>query len=277
LPVYQPEHGSSTIYQYVTEAVSGLKNTWYEEICASGHSPASYSGLFHLIGHMGATETNKMHIIKSNHCLIELSPIPGFKKFVSADRRFPISISYPQELVFSQDFSLKRNINIRWNDALAITRENFGMRAQSGNRKAMRNARMVLQGKKEITQFMLEDIAQCDSWALKQKMRDYPRKPWLEDTLVGARELPIEAKRLVWLTPSDEYGGEWVFFIRARLGGAWFPYTTKFDPRAQLPELWMVYNSWISDAFLDEGVFSTFLSSFRFLPPEFFHPFATRA
>ncbi len=275
-PVYQPKRGSSTTHQHVAEAVSGLKNTWYEEICASGYSSASYGDLIRLIEHMGGTETNKMQIIKTYRCFIELSPIPGFKKFVSADRRFPVSISYPQELIFFLDFNIERNINIHWNNKLTITRENFGMVAQSGNREANRNARMVLQGKKEITQFMLEDFARRDAWALKQKMRDYSRKPWLEDKIVGEREQPIEAKRLVWLTPSGEYGGEWVFFIRARLGGIGRTYTTSFEPRAQLPELWTIYNSTVYDASVEESVFNTFLSSFQLLNPEFFRSLPAR-
>jgi hypothetical protein len=276
-PVYQPERDPSVIYQSVAEAVSGLKNTWYEEVCARGYSPSSFGGLIHLIEQMGCTEKNKMKIIKSHRCFIKLSPIPGFKKFVSADRRFPVSISYPQELVFSLDFNVGRNINIRWNNELAITRENFGMTAQSGNREASRRARMVLQGKKEISQFMLEDFALRDAWALKQEMRNYPRKPWLEDRIIGERVRPIEAKRLVWLTPSGQYGGEWVFFLRARLEGTWPNYTTNlFNPRAQLPELWTIYNSANYDASVDESVFSTLLSSLLLLPPRFFCSFHTR-
>ena len=247
-----------------TEAISALNDSWYEEIYQMHDE--RYGKVIRLIKRMGGLETDKMRAIKSWHCFTEPSAISGYKRFVSADRRFPVSVSYPSGLSFFYDFNDERNLHVDWDGdegTLGISRENFGMSAQSGNR----DARLVLQGKKDIAQFMLEDFAQRHAQALIVGVHHYPRKPRLENKIVGEKEHFIEAKRLVWLTPSGQYGGEWVFFIRARLAGIWSDYTTKpFDPRASLPELWTIYNSLI-----EEEVFNTFLSSFQWLSLDFFH------
>jgi len=91
------------------------------------------------------------------------------------------------------------------------------------------------------------------------------RKWWVEDRVVGERERPFEAKSLVWQTPSGEYGGEWVFFLRFRGGGMWTCSATKLDSGALLPELWTIYNN-----SLERDTLNVCISSFRWLSEEFF-------
>ncbi|MFL5628202.1 MAG: hypothetical protein ACJ788_21690 [Ktedonobacteraceae bacterium] len=113
---------------------------------------------------------------------------------------------------------------------------------------------------------MLHDFTWRETQAVMVGVGQARHKPWLENKIVGGREQPIEAKRLVWQTPSGQYGGEWVFFLRARQAGIWSLYTT-FKPRVLyvLPELWTIYNT-----FLGEEDFDMFLSTFRLLSIDFF-------
>jgi len=252
-----------------SSAVSALKDSWYEEIYEI--QDERYGKVIRLIKRMGGLETDKIRAIKSRRCFTELSPLPGFKRFVSADRRFPVSVSYPRELGFVYHFSDERNLYVDWDvskGSLGISHENFGMSAQDGNR----GASLVLQGKEDISQFMLDDFTRREAQALMVGVGQYLHKPWLENKIVGEREQPIEAKRLVWQTPSGQYGGEWVFFLRARQAGIWFPYTN-FKPRVLyvLPEIWTIYNS-----FLGEEDFNMFLSSFRLLNVDFFRSLPAR-
>jgi hypothetical protein len=260
--IYYPKMGMLLVRIHESDAISELKESWHEEIY--NIQDERYGKVIQLIKQMGGLETDKIRAIKSWRCFTEPSAIPEYKRFISADRRFPVSISYPRQLSFFYDFNDERNLHVDWNGSegsLGISRENFGMSAQSGNR----DAALVLQGKKDISQFMIEEFAQHHATALMVGVHHDPRKPRLEDKIVGEREQPIEAKRLVWLTPSGQYGGEWVFFMRARLAGIWSYYRTTFEPRALLPELWTIYNSLV-----EEEVFNTFLSSFQWLSLDFF-------
>ncbi len=244
-------------------AISALKESWYEEIYEI--QDKRYGEVIRLIKRMGGLQTDKIRAIKSRRCFTELSPLPGLKRFVSADRRFPVSVCYPRELGFVYHFSDERNLYVDWSvseGSLGISRENFGMSAQNGNV----GARLVLQGKEAISQFMLHDFTWREAQAIMVGIGQTLHKPWLENKIVGEKEQPIEAKRLVWQTPSGQYAGEWVFFLRARQAGIWSFYTN-FKPRVLyvLPELWTIYNS-----FLGEEDFNTFLSSFRWLSVDFF-------
>lgn len=265
--IYYPKMDMLLVRIHESDAILELKESWYEEIYRI--QDERYSEVIHLIKRMGGLETNKIRAIKSWRCFTEPSPIPEYKRFISADRRFPVSVSYPRQLSFFYDFNDERNLHVDWDGsegAMGISRENFGMSAQGGNR----GAALVLQGKKDISQFMLEDFAQREARALMVGVRRNPHKPRLENIIVGGREQPIEAGRLVWLTPSGQYGGEWVFFIRARLAGNWSYYMITFEPRALLPELWTIYNSLV-----EEEVFNTFLSSFQWLSLDFFRSLPT--
>jgi hypothetical protein len=80
----------------------------------------------------------------------QLSPITGFKQFVSSDPYFPASVSYPQEL--SGPFlntSNKGHIIARWEggraDSLRIEIEDFDMMAQRNRR-----VRSLLGGETDI-------------------------------------------------------------------------------------------------------------------------------
>jgi Clp amino terminal domain, pathogenicity island component len=260
--IYSPKMDRLFVRVPEEEATSLLKNSWYEEFYQL--QDERYSKIIRLIKRIGGLETDKIRAIQSRRCFIERSPLADCKRFVSADRRFPISVSYPRRLSFFYDFNDERNLHVDWDKeegSVWISRENFGMSAQSSNKEA----KLVLQGKKDISQFMLEDFAQGEARALMAGVRRYPRRPRLEDKMVGERTQPIEAKRLVWLSPPGQYEGEWVFFMRARLAGIWSPYTTTFNPRALLPELWV-----ISNTLLEEKDFNVFLSSFQFLSLDFF-------
>ncbi len=119
---------------------------------------------------------------------------------------------------------------------------------------------------------MLDDFTHREVKALMAGIDQDLHKPWLENKIVGEKEQSIEAKRLVWQTPSGQYGGEWVFFLRARQAGIWSLYTN-FKPKVLyvLPELWTIYNS-----FLGEEDFNMFLSSFRLLNVDFFRSLPAR-
>jgi len=267
--IYYPKMNMLLVRIDESDAITELKESWHEEIYYIRDE--RYSKIIPLIKQMGGLETDKIRAIKSRRCFTEPSAILGYKRFVSADRRFPIKVSYPQQLSFVYHFEDERILYVDWDGregSIGISRENFGMSAQSGNR----DAKLVLQGKKDIPQFMLEDFAQREVQALMVGVSHYPRIPRLEDKMIGEREQPIEAKRLVWLTPSGQYGGEWVFFMRARQAGIWSCYTT-FKPRALyvLPELWTIYNS-----LFGEEDFNIFLSSLQWLSLDFFRSLPTQ-
>jgi hypothetical protein len=147
-----------------------------------------------------------------------------------------------------------------------------------------RRVELLLRGQTDIATFMLESMAQLDKMNMEHfpGTRDYPRKPRAQDKIVGGREQPIRAKRLVWLKPSQkpfawltssrEYGGEWVFFLLSRveyaMGSMWSTSTTTFDRGAQNRQLWIFKNCNEYDADVSENVFDAFLSSFRLLRGE---------
>jgi hypothetical protein len=202
----------------------------------------------------------------------QLSPITGFKKFVSSDPCFPVSVSYPQELRGPfLDTSNKGYIIARWQgrnaDSLRIDIEDLEIAAQRNRR-----VQLLLGGQTSITALMLELMARVDELG----SRYYPRKPWVQDKIIGGREQLIQAKRLVWLkssqkrfaclTSSREYGGEWVVFLLSRMENVWSTSTTTFDWRAQHRQLWVFKNCHDHDAEVSENVFGAFLSSFRLLP-----------
>jgi hypothetical protein len=169
---------------------------------------------------------------------------------------------------------------VRWEggtESLRIDVEDLEMAAQRNRR-----VQLLLGGQTDITTLMLELMAQLDkmSMASGQGWRYYPRKPRVQDKIVGGREQPIRAKRLVWLQPSQKrfawltssgaYGGEWVFFLLSRMGNVWSTSATTFDRRAQHRQLWVFKNCHAHDADVSENDFDAFLSSFRLLPAEFF-------
>jgi hypothetical protein len=278
-PIYPPKEGGLSSYSNITATIAGLKEAWYNEVSDYGASAVAYQNLYHLIKHMGSVGTEKLEIVKSHRCLLELSSILRFKTLISAERRFPLRISYPQELYFAGiNGNDEANFSANWalpsvNTALLITCRNLGMLVHRGSSKNTANLRLVLRGKKTISQFMLEDFVTHDAWALEQKMRHYRRKPSLENTIIGEGSEQRNGMRLVWRTPSGEYGGEWVFFMHARSDEQWpWPTYTKqrFTPEAQLPTLWTIHNSGVDDAYLNEPIFEKVLSSFELLPPEAF-------
>ena len=228
--VYLPKSNFLAGSQHAPEAAHELSFSWYEEASVL-EDKNRYDEIVRLIKHMGGLETDKIRAIESQRCFIEPSSIPGFERFVSADRRFPVSVSYPhQRRGFFYDFESEEYLHVDWygddDGSLRIERQNLAMSAQRGDKEA----KLVLQGKKDITQFILEDFARRQARAIALGEHHDQRKPRIEDRVVGESERPFEAKRLVWLTPSGQYGGEWVFFVRARQGGV-SSCRTKLDPR----------------------------------------------
>jgi hypothetical protein len=261
--VYSPRRSFLAGDPEVSGAVSTLKTNWYEELRALDDGGGS-GEIILLIKQMGGIETEKIQSIKSWRSFTEASSISGFKQFVSADRRFPLSISYPEDIGHFYDFNREEYLHVDWDDGrsvFGISRQNLARSAQRGDR----DVKLLLQGKKDLLQFMQEDFAQHHADAVSLGMHSDRRKWWIEDRVVGEREQPFAAKSLVWQNPSGEYGGEWTFFLRFRRGGTWSCSATKLDPGTLLPELWTIYNN-----SLEREAFNVCLSSFRWLNEEFF-------
>jgi hypothetical protein len=249
--------------QQVSGAVNTLLTSWYEELRTpdDGVYPDE---IIRLIKQMGGIETEKNRSIKSWRSFTEVSSISGFKQFVSADRRFPIRISYPEGISFFYDFNREEYLHVDWDDGrtiFGISRQNLAKSAQRGDR----DVKLLLQGKMDLSQFMQEDFAQRQANAVLLGMHSDRRKWWIEDRVVGEREQPFAAKSLVWQNQTGEYGGEWTFFLRFRSGGTWSFSAIRLDPGTLLPELWTIYNN-----SLDKETFNSCLSSFCWLSEEFF-------
>jgi hypothetical protein len=125
--------------------------------------------------------------------------------------------------------------------------------------------KLLLQGKKDLSQFMQEDFAQRHANAVLLGLHSDRRKWWIEDRIVGENEHSFAAKSLVWQNQTGDYGGEWTFFLRFRRGGTWSFSAIKLDPGTLLPELWTIYNN-----SLERDTFNLCLSSFRWLSEDFF-------
>jgi hypothetical protein len=262
--VYRPLSGTLVSDPAALGTADTLWDSWYHEIRAFINQ-TERDEIILLIKGMGGLETEKIRKIKSEHCFTEPSSLAGYEQFVSADRRFPVSVSYPQELSFFYDFNREEFLHVDWEGGrrglLNISRQNLALAAQHGKKAE----KLVLQGKMDISQFMQEDFARNQANAIMLGMHRDRQKIRIEDGLVGERERPFAAKRLIWQTSSGGYGGEWVFFMRARRGGIWSTSTTKLDPATILPELWIVQNSLVG-----EEAFTRFLSTFRWLSTDFF-------
>jgi len=247
----------------ISGAIDTLVTSWYEELRAPDDGVHS-DEIIRLIKQMGGIETEKIQSIKSWRSFTEASSIQGFKQFVSADRRFPIRISYPERISFFYDFNREEYLHVDWDDGrsvFGISRQNLARSAQRGDR----DVKLLLQGKKDVSQFMQEDFAQRHADAVLLGMHSNRRKWGIEDRVVGERERPFAAKSLLWQNQAGEYGGEWAFFLRFRRGGTWSCSAAKLDPDTLLPELWTIYNN-----SLERETFKACLSSFGWLNEEFF-------
>jgi len=268
--VYLPRHDFLSGDQRLPQTVGSLTDSWYEEVRAVT-DPDAYANLIGLIKRTGGLETDKIRAIMSRRCFTEPSHLPGFERFFSADRHFPISVCYPEGRGFLYDFNREDYLDVEWSselgESLSISRRNLGMQSQRGDE----GARAVVLGKEDIAEFMRGEFARIHSQARMMRHHGYARKPGLERCLVGGDERAFEAHRLVWSTPTGKYGGEWVFFVRARRGGMWGYYDAFLTPSAQLPELWILRNSVV-----DQDTFGAMLSSFRWLSPQFFRSLPAR-
>lgn len=239
--VYSPRLRFLAGDQEASGAINTLLTSWYEELREPDEG-VHVGEIISLIKQMGGIETEKIQSIKSWRSFTEASPMQGFKQFVSADRRFPIRISYPERISFFYDFNREEYLHVDWDDGrtvFGISRQNLARSAQRGDR----DAKLLLQGKKDLSQFMQEDFAQRHANAVLLGLHSDRRTWQIGDRMVGEREQPIAAKSLVWQNPSGAYGGEWVFFLRFRRGGTWSCSATKLDVGSLLPELWTIYNN----------------------------------
>jgi hypothetical protein len=247
-----------------------LKHDWYDEI-RSLDDRALYRDVLRFIKRLGGLETNKIREIQSWRSFTEPTSIPGFKRFYSADRRFPISAVYPEEFDFFYDFNREAYLHLDWtgrgDKGFGISREHLGMSAQRGDDQA----RLVLLGKKDLPIFIQESFAQRRAEARAIGIGGSTPKSKLEDAIIGEGTHAFRAKRLVWYTREGDYEGEWSFFVRARLSGLWKTFVSKVDARVQQPMLWLFRNS-----VLDQATFNTVLSSIRWLDEEFFRSLPTQ-
>jgi hypothetical protein len=218
-----------------------------------------------LITRLGGLNMDKSWMIRSWKAFWEPTVIPEFRRFYSADRRFPISVLYPERLSFFYDLNRDMELNVEWhgdeNGEFGIIREHLGASAQQGDELAQQ----VLLGKKDLSAFMQESFARnyADYRAIGEAGRT-PRSK-IGDRIIGEGRSALHVKRLVWYTPNGDYAGEWTSFIHARFSGQPKIFVSKVDPRAQQPMLWFFQNSC-----LDEETFTTILTSFQWLDEEFF-------
>jgi hypothetical protein len=267
--VYSPRLRFLAGDQEVSGAINTLLTSWYEEL-REPDDGVHVDEIIRLIKQMGGIETEKIQSIKSWRSFTEASSMPGFKQFVSADRRFPIRISYPERISFFYDFNREEYLHVDWDNGrsvFGISRQNLARSAQRGDR----DVKLLLQGKKDLSQFMQEDFAQRHADAVSLGMHSDRRTWWIEDRMVGERAQPFAAKSLVWQNSSGAYGGEWTFFLRFRRGGNWSCSATKLDAGTLLPELWTIYNN-----SLERELFNACLSSICWLNEEFFRTLPAR-
>ncbi|MCZ7570791.1 MAG: hypothetical protein M5U01_19705 [Ardenticatenaceae bacterium] len=248
-----------------TQAARTLKSDWYDEIRALGDWKQK-AEIIRLIKHTGGLQTDRIRQIKSWRCYIGQSPIPRFKRFVSADYRFPVAVSYPEQFSFFYEFSHKMELHVDWecdaDGAFGISREQMAMSAQRGDRDAL----LFLAGKKDLAQYLQDAFAQREVIARSLGVGGTASRFRIEDTLVGDGDQAFSAKRLVSQNASGEYTGEWVCFVRARYRREWISIGDRVTRAIQQPMLWRLFNH----TCLDSKTFKTFVSSFQWLSDEFF-------
>ncbi|MFT4038542.1 MAG: hypothetical protein QM692_10210 [Thermomicrobiales bacterium] len=193
--------------------------------------------------------------IRYRRCFTQHDPeIPGYHRFYSADKRFPISISCPQWLGPYYDFNREHYLKVEFSSSsdmvLTVAREDLAVSAANGDRRAA----AVAAGRLDLFDLMERSMAEKQQLyrkhGLGQEIRSYRvTKKSADFVPVGATGL--RAPRATWYTPSKELGGEWVFFQSRR-------------PSV----LWMII--WQANDRYDESDFRQILSSFRWEDEAFF-------
>src|SRR5437016_69166 len=117
--VYSPRITFLAGDQEASGAINTLLTNWYEELREPDEGVHA-DEIIRLIKQMGGIETEKIQSIKSWSSFTEASSISGFKQFVSADRRFPICISYPEGISFFYDFNREEYLHVDWDDGRTL-------------------------------------------------------------------------------------------------------------------------------------------------------------
>jgi hypothetical protein len=213
-------------------------------------------------------DKDQIRSIRSWRSYSETSSIPGSKRFISADIRFPVSICYPEGMSHFYEFNREAIVHVDWDGrggSFGLARDNLAMTANND-----RNSRKFFAGQTDLRGWMEESLA---DWLATTRMiaADIPVfNPRYNEILVGEEQ--HQALRVAWRDETGDYGGEWVCFVRARQGGLWKVLKTgrKLQLRDQQPMLWRCYNH----SCLDEESFRTILSSLRWLGDEHFRSLA---
>lgn len=193
--------------------------------------------------------------IKHRRCFLQDDPdIRGYRRFFSADPRFPISVSCPQWLGPYYDFNKAQYLKVGFSsgsdEVFTVAREDLAMSAAGGDRLAA----AVVAGRSDLFDLLERSMAEKQQLYRRHgfglNIGSYKvTKKEAEFVPVGASGL--RAPRAIWYTPSKQLGGEWVFFQSRR-------------PSV----LWMII--WNADEDYDESVFRQVLASFRWLDEAFF-------
>jgi hypothetical protein len=188
--------------------------------------------------------------IRYRRCFIEREPsLPGYQRFFSADRQFPISVAYPDRLGAFYDYNRSYDLAVEFPDDLVIRRKDLRLLAQRDDR----NAAEVVSGRRDATWYLREDMenrkhaSRDRQFAGVFNVRQYQVKDRDRD-LVAVGSPPTRVPRITWET-LDGNSGEWVFFLLRDMG------------------LWMIIRM---PGGLIHVEFQTVLASFRFLTEDFF-------
>ncbi len=167
--------------------------------------------------------------------------LSGWRRFYSTDRRFPVSVAYPDAVSPFYDANRVADLHVEFGDDFAIYRLDLARLADTNTWAAE-----VMQGSRSISSFVKADVES------RQEINGPRERFWIRDrardmATVGSGNHSFRASRVEWASGH----GERVYF--------------------DLPSrraLWSL--SWMTESRYDRPAFQTFLASFRLLGDAFF-------
>jgi hypothetical protein len=203
--------GSPSIAYDATQAVHLLIRTWKVEFEPGAPAEETRTQILRL-----AAPDKQARSIKQDRCFsTEDSGIPGFKRFYSADRRFPVSIAFPEDGSYFYDFNRAQNLDVEFypnigsKSIFVVSRLDLALLAEDYDQ----DARMVMTNQRDLAWFVERQSE------MSKKTRGSPERYWIKTSdpdmaIVGSGEHRFKASRVVWRSPSGTTG-ERVFFAFA--------------------------------------------------------------
>lgn len=188
---------------------------------------------------------------------------PGFQRFVSADPRFPVAISFPKSLNFFYDFNRAENLHLDCRGSggaglLSVIREDLALLSEG---KLL--AQATMRGSRSLMWYQEREMEQRKNAPAEFRyllnVRQYTVKSRPRDmAVVGMGAGQFHVPRIVFKSwQGDE--GEWVFFTRNP--------SDVFSEPPRDPVLWTIIRNPDPEF---ARVFATVLSSFQWLPSNAF-------